>query len=739
MREFKKRKLCILTIIIILIILGLHFLGVSLFDYKGKQDLQNTDILIISEETKKEYTYLYKGIIKNQKFLIYIPQKYEKLKIGDIIKIDGKFNEPSGKRNYKGFDYKLYLKTKKISGSIKVENVKKEGNLLKEKIKNKKYRKYKIYCIIEEFFKNLRNKISKVYDKNLNKDNSSILKALTIGEKEELDIDTKEMFREASLSHVLAISGAHFSYIILAISYAQKMVKRKRSTQILSIFAILFFIFLTGKTPSVLRAGIMGIVIIIASMSKRQYDFLNSLCISLLIQIFLNPYVIFDIGLKLSYGGVLGIVYFYNIVQKIIKSKILSVSISANLVIFPIMMYEFNTVQTSFLVSNFLVSFILGPIIIIGYLSFIFHFKIIFWILNLMLDLFYKNAYFSSKIPFATIYITKPNILAIIFYYVLLIVVYYFYNKRIEKTKFKKIFITLVILIFISNLNYSKIINTFDGNLLINFIDVSQGDCCLLRNKGKVMMIDSGGETYKKESSNYSIGKNVDLPYLLSRKITKIDYCVISHFDSDHAQGFVDILENLKVKNLIIAKQKEECDLYKKIIKICKKKKINIIYVKKGDEFNFGKAKVKILYPEKEFENYIDKNVMNNNAICMKVIYNKTSILFTGDIEKEAEEKIVDSNQNLKSDILKVAHHGSRTSTTDEFLEKVNPKICLIGVGINNKFKHPSKSTIEKLDNKNIKIYRTDLNGEITIKIKNTSNVKISTMHSKNKETKILK
>ena len=191
-----------------------------------------------------------------------------------------------------------------------------------------------------------------------------------------------------------------------------------------------------------------------------------------------------------------------------------------------------------------------------------------------------------------------------------------------------------------------------------------------------------------------------------------------SMVETDHVGGLLTVLESLKVKNAIISRQIEESENYKKFLKIVKDKKINVMVVKKDDEICIEKnLKIDVLWPKRE---QITDNVLNNNSIVAKVIYNNFSILFTGDIEKVAEENIIreykDTNL-LTSNIIKIAHHGSKTSSTEGFLNLVNPKIALIGVGRDNKFGHPNEETIQRLKNMKVKIYRTDEMGEITIKI----------------------
>ncbi len=799
----KQRYICALTLILIIIIVGLHQFGVALFQYKGKKE-GSFEAIILSEPEKKEYVKIYKAKIENRIFLLYIKserqkltsykERKSKLEVGTIIKIQAKLNEPKVRTNYKGFDYDLYLKSKGISGIFKVENYQiisenssnslnfqdssntSDPSIFSNNLNflaksnssvffNKSYTskiKFNFIEILqiksERFFQRIRDKIKKIYEEHLPKDTSSLLEALTIGDKSDLDDNIIENFRKASLSHVLAISGTHFSYIILAIALMSKALRRKRMSKILLIIIIIFFIKLTGESPSVMRAGIMCIVGAIASLTKRKNDVLNSIAISLLIQIIINPYVIFDMGLILSYSGVIGIIYLYKIVYRFLKLKIISVTISANIILIPIMIYNFKTISFSFIISNIFASILLGPIIIIGYIVLIIRVKPLFFLLNMLITLLSRVSQVVSNFKFSNINIEAPSILSLIMYYIIVYIIYKKLNvwlraseiktdgsrtneikinefetniankltgcaikasnekmnKRIFSKVEKKVIAVLLIIIVISNINFEK----FTNNMYINFIDVSQGDACLIRQKTKVILIDGGGAN--SQNNNYNVGKSILMPYLLARKIKTIDYMIFSHFDNDHCQGLLYVLENLKVKSVLIGEQYEEYQNYQKLKEVAKRKAIKIFTLKKGDSLKLTKnLKIEVLWPKKE--EMISENSINNNSLVLKITFGNFSILFTGDIEKVAEEKILKEYEGkqklLQSTILKVAHHGSKTSSIKEFIQKVNPKCALIGVGKDNKFGHPSNITLETLKELNTKIYRTDQCGEISIKV----------------------
>ena len=226
-------------------------------------------------------------------------------------------------------------------------------------------------------------------------------------------------------------------------------------------------------------------------------------------------------------------------------------------------------------------------------------------------------------------------------------------------------------------------------------------------------------------------GKQVLVPYLLDRGVKSLDYVIISHFDTDHIGGILTVMEKLKVDTVVISQQGEISENYEKFVQIVKEKHIKTLIVGQGDrlkienEFYFD-----ILWPSKT--NIITENILNNNSIVCKLHYKNFSMLFTGDIEELAEREILKQYKNneqvLNSCFLKVAHHGSKTSSIKEFVEAVRPNISLIGVGENNKFGHPNKDVIERLEKVGSKIYRTDTMGEITVFVDKKGKIKIKKM-----------
>lgn len=731
--------------------------------YKDKINVKVVGI-IVSNKQPKEYKDVYKLKVlsvnnsrkyKNTYLYLKVEKKFNKIEFGDKIEVQGEYVIPEKQRNYGGFDYSKYLKALKIYGTINV-------NKVEIKYKNQ----INPILIISN---NISIKIKQNIQNIVKKDIADIFQGLLLGDTSKIDEELQENFRISNISHILAVSGMHISYIILGVNLLLKKAVGKRNTRIVIIIVLILYMFITGFSPSIVRSGIMGILVTFSGLIYRKNDIWNSMAISLLIILIYNPYLIMNIGLQFSYLGTIGIIVFHNNVFRFLKSikirnrkikykisrkliitigkikEILAVTLSAQIIILPIMFYHFNIFNPYFFISNILVSLIIGPIIIIGFICIIISFfniqisKVISIIVTFGIEVlkFISNI---SNLPFAKIYVQTPSVVAIVIYYILIIVCNYLYsifNSRnltitqlrmrnllaLVKYKFnqnKKYYIKIICIVTIMIL----VVNFIPKGLKIHFADVGQGDCTFIETPNrKTILIDGGGSL----SKEFDVGKSTLLPYILDRGYTKIDYIFISHFDQDHVGGLLTILKELKVGQVVISKQKENSENYQKFLKIVKDKKINVKQVKIGDKVKINKdIYFDILWPEEE---QITDNILNNNAIVMKLHYFNFSMLFTGDIEQIAEEKIIEKykgkEKKLKSDIIKIAHHGSKTSSIENFLKLVKPKVALIGVGKNNKFGHPNEEVLGRLKHLKCEIYMTDLNGEISIEVNKKGKVTV--------------
>lgn len=732
-------------LLLIFIIAGFIHIKFLKYDYeKIYISLENVNIVgtIVSSKKEKQYINEYKietekinNIKLKKKFILLTKNK--EIEYGNKIKLEGTYIKPSESRNYRGFDYSNHLKTENIYGTIE-QNGKIE--LIKEK--NINYLFINLYKVKNKIIKNINNKFPE--------ETRGVVLGILLGDKSSIEEDVRQNFADSSLSHILAVSGTHISYVVICISVLFKKLKlNKNIRKVLTSLVLFTYLYLVDFSASATRAVIMSNIVILQMLFYRKQDTITTIAFSSIIILINNPYSILNIGFLLSYGGTIGIILFVNRIS--IESKedffqrfksylkdICIVTISAQTIIMPIIIYYFNTISFTFIISNIIASLIIGPIIMIGLVIIAISFfkipiiSLIIRFYNILIIILVRTADIISKIPMSKIYLKTPTTLEIIFYYsVVFLIALLIYIKKSNRKFIKKtiqidiynlknffinnrnkvlIFISIVSLISITSIKIPK-------ELKINFIDVGQGDSCLITTpQNKKVIVDSGG------SESYDVGKNVLLPYLLDKRITKIDYIMISHFDTDHCKGFEYVLENIKVKNVIISKQSETSENFKQIMKIIRKKRINLIIVQKETKIKIDNfTTVDILSPQSE--NIADN--MNDNSIVAKFEAYNFSILFTGDASEKIEKELIKEKINLKSDILKVSHHGSKTGTSEEFLKSVKPKIALIGVGENNKFGHPTKDIIKRLTENKIKIYRTDTDGEIRIKIKKSKNIKI--------------
>lgn len=683
--------------------------------------IEETDYkYIVTIKTEKRY--------KNVKMIIYFNKdkvELEKLTYGNEIVITGKYNEPDGRRNYKGFNYKEYLKTKEIYGIIECES---EVQVVKTKNLN----------FIQLAINNLSIKIKQNMDKILLKDTKDLAVGILLGVSSDIDSEVKQNFRDCNLSHMLAISGSHLTYLILGLNLLlNKKILGIRKCKVITIIIIIIFMLIVNMSSSIVRAGICTIISILGTLIYRKSDSYTAIAISLLFSLIKNPFSLFNIGLQLSYLATLGIIIFYTMLSKIkisegklkkyIIENIIS-TLSANILILPITTYYFNTIPTNFLLSNLVAGPVLGISLIFELITVFISFisiklaQIPGAVVNVCLILLTKITKIISKIPNITV--VTPKIASVILIYIIILNVWLYTNKKniYKNLKISRLLCILIIIILI--INFLNIERT----MRIYFIDVGQGDSSLICTPtGKNILIDGGGS---RTPEKYDVGEKVLLPYLLDRRIKKLDYIIVSHFDADHAQGIETVIDKIKVKNIVVSRQASQSVEYDKIIKMCKEKKIKIIDAKRGEKIVIDKyAYFDILHPG---DILLDdgKGGLNANAIVAKLNYkmdNKLfTVLFTGDIEYDAEQELVKEYGNkLKSDILKVAHHGSKTSSSQEFINLVKPEIALIGVGKDNTFGHPNESVLERLRDLKCKIYRTDENGEISIKVKREGRLKL--------------
>ncbi|MBQ3414978.1 MAG: ComEC/Rec2 family competence protein [Clostridia bacterium] len=506
---------------------------------------------IISSKNEKNYYNLYTLKSTNKYIYVYVDKKIN-LDYGDKVYLKGKYKKPEIQRNYRGFDYSKYLKSKNVYGSIKVKDI--------EIIEKNNYFKILKKCNEIKIF--LKEKINE----NWNSGEKDILLGIILGENEKIDEEIVESFKISNLSHILAISGMHISYIIISANFVLKKLIGYRKSNYITIFIIILYMIFIGFSPSLVRASIMGILTICSRLLYSKSDTITNISLSAFILLIFNPFIIFDLGFQFSYSGTLGIILFNKTIYKILKSiknkynkslldnkfgKAISIILSAQIFVFPISILNSGTIGIYFIFTNLLASIIIGPIILIGIIYFftlIINFKISS-IVAFSLKILIKILIFISNInflPFSKFYLAIPNFFIIVLYFIIIMYVqirFIIYEYQIPKNQTiqrirniialirykikpkKKILKWMLGLILLFSILY----NLIPKDLKIFFIDVGQGDSTfIVTPTNKTILIDGGGQ------ENFDVGKKILLPYILSRGYTSIDYILISHFDTDH-------------------------------------------------------------------------------------------------------------------------------------------------------------------------------------------------------------
>ena len=684
--------LCNFPYYIILFIALLYFLITNFFIvYKSNYDEISSINAKIIDITIKDYGI--KLTLKNKEKLIgylYLEkeQKEEFLNnysYGDIVYIKTEELEINNNTVENTFNYRKYLYNNKIFHVLKINYI--------EKVKDNKNIFYKIKNnLIKNSFK-----LEKSYP---------YINGLIFGKDDYINDDVTTSFRNIGISHLFAISGTHVSIFVLILNNILKRLKIYEEKRcIIIILFLLFYMFLTSYPMSVLRSCIFTILL---TINKRFYFFIkpqNLLYLTLAIILFINPLYIYNLGLQLSFSISLSLILMGEYINSFKKNigKSFCISFISFVVSFPIAINNFYEVNfLSIFYNLFFVPFITMLILPLTLISFILPF--LDNILHLFIFILENLTLFLSKISVLKITFCKVNFVIFCLYYVLIILCLF----NLKKGKKRILLVLATVIIVHSNIS-------FVNNNYIMFMDVNQGDSTLIVVNKKVTLIDTGGILQlNKDKYDYNITNNRTIPYLKSKGIKKIDNLILTHGDADHMGDAINIVENIKV-NKVIFNCGSYNNLEKNLIKTLEKKKIK--YDSCIESLEMGSHKLKFLNTKKY-------NNENDNSSVIYLKYNNMKFLFMGDAGVDKEKDILEKYNMSNIDVLKVGHHGSKTSSSKKFINVINPKYSIISVGKNNKYGHPNKEILNTLSNS--KIYRTDEDGSILFKIKNNK-LKIKT------------
>ncbi|MDP5273049.1 DNA internalization-related competence protein ComEC/Rec2 [Chengkuizengella axinellae] len=683
---------------------------------------------------------------------------------GDSISLVGELKVPSSARNFGSFDYQRYLYYQYIHWILSVKG------LEKVQVKSASIQLSSSYFLgwtdaIREF---LANKVELVFSEPYR----GFMLSLLLGLRNEFDPIEFEQFSQIGLTHVLAISGLHVGVVLACFMWLFKMLGFTKEKQIFFCMCLIpLYILITGAAPSVVRAGIMAIFGLHALKKGKIKDVTKYVGLAGLIMLLWNPYYLVNVSFQLSMIVTLALILMVPLISKLlpISSSLLngvfSVTITAQLASFPLTIYYFNQFSLLSWFANLilvpLVSVIILPLGMVALMLSIF-----FQDLGLMVTyviekciglLFWVVDHFNDFSRFNLIW-ASPNVVFILLYYMVLwLSVWSWYKVKtrdsnlpemfqhhwtfmIKKYKIAPCFTALLILLIL----FFYFPNFFDKTGYVRFIDVGQGDSIFIQSPtNKVILVDGGGafsfskekEAWRMRRDPYEVGKDVVVPHFKKQGVHQIDYLVMSHLDFDHIGGILAIINEIPVKQIIFNGTLKDNDTVEQIFLLANEKSIPIYKVEAGQEINIDPyTNIQILHPSEFDEIYLESD-QNEQSVVFKMQMYQTKFLFTGDIDNVTEKQIINSLNTLinykkvdtgsddiidnpsEIDILKIAHHGSKSSTSIEWLEYWKPKAAVISVGNNNLYGHPHEDVLLNLENHNVEVYRTDDQGEVLVEV----------------------
>ena len=589
----------------------------------------------------------------------------EKVNIGSRVIVKGKLVSPKNNTVPYLFNYKKYLYNKRVYYTLKIDSIK----ILNEN---------------SNPFIKLKNRVIKHV--NSYKD-STYLYAFMLGKTELISDEVLTSYRENGISHLFALSGLHVSIFSSILLFILKKLRFKEILNYVLIFIfLLLFSFITGFSPSILRATLLFFLLGINKVFYLNIRTLDILYLVFIILVIINPFIIYNLSFILSFTAAFFLIFSSDLLKgKNYFVSLFKVSLLSYFASLPLSIYYFGYTNLLGTILNLvfvpLVSFVVFPLTLLTFIISKFY-----SILNITTNLLESLSLLFNKFKII-IYFPRINLIFVFIYLSILMLYIKFKNKIC-------LYLIIVLLIFF------KIRPYMDNNTYIYYIDVGQGESILVvtPHLNKTILIDTGGIVSFNENYKSNIVKNKTIPFFRRIGINKVDYLFLTHGDYDHAGEANELLSNFCVKKVFINKGN--------INNI--EKKINNKEVLRLKNFVIDNIKV----------NSLNNNVFNNenddSTILLFNIYDY-KFLFMGDASIKTEEYLLNNYILPNVDILKVGHHGSYTSTSTDFINVIKPKYSVISVGENNMYKHPNKSVLDILDN--TKLFRTDVDGTIEVKI----------------------
>lgn len=640
---------------------------------------------------------------------VYSKENPSRFNIGDSYSLEGKLRAPFKASNPSQFDYGRYLKNYGVFTLFYANE--KSGTFLK----GPDSLKWKFL----QGLNNIRNDIIQTHAKYLKSPNLEILGGIVFGDDAVAPPQqVKQNFINSGLLHILAASGMNVALIYGIWFFILRKLRVPFNITVLSgIFVIIFYALMTGLGPSVIRAAFMLIFILIGKLIDRDAHSISLLSFVALLMLVYNPAYINDVGFELSFLVTFGLLIMAPLIFEKVKaipgwlSGAILVPIIAQIWVAPIQMYYFNSFSLYSVFANILTLPFVTVISFGGFVSAVLSLikplaNFVCFIFDFFLNPFLNALVFISNsfanLPHSLIQTPEPTFIqlflyySIVFLFTMLLKTWGKYNKQIISS------IALLALFFLVSFVPLK-----EKNLKTIAFDVQNADAFLIKTpKDKYFLIDSGKMAYRGGKTQALM---IILQYLKDRGIKNIEGFIITHFDSDHAGGAVDLIENLNVKNVYVNSLKDKSHLAGKIYKAAKGKTRLLLAQNNKVIYKEGKLSIKTFVA-----GFKNQDLENENSIITLVSDGDFDELFMGDAGVVAFDRI---KQNLPHNIevLKVGHHGAKNVVDKEFLDRINPKFALISTGPNN-YGHPNGITLDVLERHKVKVLRTDRQNAIEIK-----------------------
>lgn len=658
------------------------------------------DIIKVEKITEEAITYAVK--YNNDKFLLYIKDSslYE---YGDRLKILCSNYENKKYNNPYEFNYKMYLNSNCfVSRLYCIKVINKEENS-RPKI---------------SFINDLRNKMSEKIDEKMDSKYINLFKSIVYGDDTFLDDNIKEKFVNIGLGHILCVSGGQIVYLLLAF---ENMTSSNKNNIIKSVLLIYFYI-ISSFNISLLRAIIMYIL----KLLLKNSNFFIRWSITFGIILIINPYYIFNISIIFSFLSVLSMNIFNTQVESkfyiLIKNKKrfefviknISMTISSQILLLPFQLYYFGEFPLISIVSNLFICSTLNILMICSFNLFIVFFipiisDILIVICKYILYFFIFQIEILDSINYFNISFPKLSVLVFISYYVVLLI--YLYGRKVVLLSWnnRKFFKKLLKVIQIIGISYIVIwymyIVYFEKYII--FFNVGQGNMALIHSNNKNVIIDIGST--REGNAGYIMSN-----YLQAKNIRKIDLILLTHMHSDHINGIETLLKNnIDICRIGYVRPVIKTDLYYDVKNIIKENRISNLELTFLDKIKVGDIEIEVVSNKNKI---LDEDEENANSTIYLVKFNNKTILFMGDSTKKTEQDFlsnVDVGKISNIDILQVSHHGSKTSSDENFLSKISNNTSAIISAEKDVYGHPDISVIELLNKYNFKVYITEKVGAI--------------------------